>query len=120
MCCVQSVAQEIYKKIYDTREFKGRKTDTLVATCLYIACKVEGVPRSLKGMSAQPCVLFQNVYYFFQRFVKNWGRSVVMSDDVTRKSPNWLRLKHHRSVMATQGVRSLWYVLFYNVLLCVS
>jgi transcription initiation factor TFIIIB Brf1 subunit/transcription initiation factor TFIIB len=44
-------ANGIYKRL-DEKTIKNRSQDPILAACLYIACKQENIPRSLKGMFA--------------------------------------------------------------------
>ena len=42
-------ANEIYKKVEDQKSTRGRNQDALLAACLYIACRQEDKPRTVKG-----------------------------------------------------------------------
>ncbi|MBA0792689.1 hypothetical protein Gohar_017165 [Gossypium harknessii] len=41
-------ANEIYKKVEDQKSSRGRNQDALLAACLYIACRQEDKPRTVK------------------------------------------------------------------------
>ncbi|XP_020537406.1 transcription initiation factor IIB-2 isoform X2 [Jatropha curcas] len=41
-------ANEIYKKVEDQKPLKGRNQDAILAACLYIACRQENKPRTVK------------------------------------------------------------------------
>ncbi|XWS52554.1 hypothetical protein CRYUN_Cryun11dG0080800 [Craigia yunnanensis] len=41
-------ANEIYKTVEDQKPFKGRNQDAILAGCLYIACRQEDKPRTIK------------------------------------------------------------------------
>lgn len=43
-------ANEIYKKVEDLKSIKGRNQDAILAACLYIACRQEDRPRTVKGI----------------------------------------------------------------------
>jgi len=43
-------AQELYKKIVDSKELKNRKADALQAVCLFMSWKLLGVPRTIKEL----------------------------------------------------------------------
>jgi hypothetical protein len=43
-------ANEIYKKVEDQKSSRGRNQDALLAACLYIACRQEDKPRTVKGI----------------------------------------------------------------------
>jgi len=43
-------SNELYKQVDECKELKGRKTESVVTACLFIACRQAGVSRSLKEM----------------------------------------------------------------------
>lgn len=43
-------ANEIYKKVEDQKPLRGRNQDAILAACLYIACRQEDKPRTVKGL----------------------------------------------------------------------
>ncbi|KAJ3692779.1 hypothetical protein LUZ60_011874 [Juncus effusus] len=45
---IKDRANEIYKKLEDTKSIKGRNQDAILAAALYIACRQEGKPRTVK------------------------------------------------------------------------
>ncbi|MBA0642147.1 hypothetical protein Goklo_026590 [Gossypium klotzschianum] len=46
--CILDRANEIYKKVEDQKSSRGRNQDALLAACLYIACRQEDKPRTVK------------------------------------------------------------------------
>lgn len=46
----RTTAQEFYKQLEENKAIRGRNTEALIAACLYIACRMEGVPRTMKGL----------------------------------------------------------------------
>ncbi|CAK9183476.1 unnamed protein product [Ilex paraguariensis] len=48
--CIQRKdrANEIYKKVEDQKPLRGRNQDAILAACLYIACRQEDKPRTVK------------------------------------------------------------------------
>lgn len=48
----QDRANEIYKKVEDLKSVKGRNQDAIFAACIYIACRQEDKPRTVKGIFA--------------------------------------------------------------------
>lgn len=46
---LQDRASEIYKKVEDQKSSRGRNQDAILAACLYIACRQEDKPRTVKG-----------------------------------------------------------------------
>ncbi|WJZ94138.1 hypothetical protein VitviT2T_013023 [Vitis vinifera] len=45
---IKDRANEIYKKVEDQKSTRGRNQDALLAACLYIACRQEDKPRTVK------------------------------------------------------------------------
>jgi hypothetical protein len=46
---IKDRANEIYKKVEDLKSIRGRNQDAILAACLYIACRQEDRPRTVKG-----------------------------------------------------------------------
>jgi transcription initiation factor TFIIB len=44
-------AKNLYKKISDVKISRGENRQAIIASCVYIACKTQGVPRSIKEIS---------------------------------------------------------------------
>ena len=45
---IKDRANEIYKKVEDLKSIRGRNQDAILAACLYIACRQEDRPRTVK------------------------------------------------------------------------
>lgn len=45
---IKDQANEIYKKVEDQKPLRGRNLDAILAACLYIACRQEDKPRTVK------------------------------------------------------------------------
>ncbi|CAN6444079.1 unnamed protein product [Victoria cruziana] len=45
---IKDRANEIYKKVEDSKSIRGRNQDAILAACLYIACRQEDKPRTVK------------------------------------------------------------------------
>ena len=43
-------ANELYKKILESKAIRPRGSDTLIVTCIFMVCKSERVPRTIKEM----------------------------------------------------------------------
>lgn len=55
-------ANEIYKKVEDLKSIRGRNQDAILAACLYIACRQEDRPRTVKGI---PCLSIWMLWFRF-------------------------------------------------------
>nr|CAD1830502.1 unnamed protein product [Ananas comosus var. bracteatus] len=49
---IKDRANEIYKKVEDHKSSRGRNQDAIFAACLYIACRQEDKPRTIKEISS--------------------------------------------------------------------
>lgn len=45
---VVNTANKIFKQVYDSKQCRGRANETIASSCLYMACRQEGAPRTLK------------------------------------------------------------------------
>jgi transcription initiation factor TFIIIB Brf1 subunit/transcription initiation factor TFIIB len=64
-------ANEIFKKIEDLKSIRGRNQDAILAACLYIACRQEDRPRTVKGT-----ILFLEILDFLDIRIYNVEDSV--------------------------------------------
>ncbi|KAL0885909.1 hypothetical protein Bca101_009892 [Brassica carinata] len=46
---IKDRANEIFKRLEDQKSIRGRNQDVLLAACLYISCRQEDKPRTIKG-----------------------------------------------------------------------
>ncbi len=46
---LQDQANKFFKDVLDTKALKGKNSEAIAASCLYIACRKEQVPRTFKG-----------------------------------------------------------------------
>lgn len=47
---IRDRANELYRQIDDQKSMRGRTADGIIAASLYIACRLEQVPRTFKGI----------------------------------------------------------------------
>eukprot|EP00657_Telonema_sp_P-1_P003813 TRINITY_DN18931_c0_g1_i1.p1 TRINITY_DN18931_c0_g1~~TRINITY_DN18931_c0_g1_i1.p1 ORF type:complete len:206 (-),score=64.16 TRINITY_DN18931_c0_g1_i1:107-724(-) len=54
---IANTSKEYYAKVEKEKTLRGRSTEAIIAACVYIGCRMESVPRTLKeiaGQSAAP------------------------------------------------------------------
>ncbi|MES1922425.1 Transcription initiation factor IIB [Bonamia ostreae] len=71
---VKVITQSIFKQLFDLGEVKGRNKDNLIVACSYIACKLDGVPRTIKELCANSGMRRRDVgrsYLNIQRLQQN-------------------------------------------------
>jgi len=49
---IANTSKEYYSKVEKHKSLRGRSTEAIVAACVYIGCRMEGVPRTLKEIAA--------------------------------------------------------------------
>lgn len=45
---VQDIAKHLYKRADDTKSLKGKPVESIIAACIFIACRQQNVPRTIK------------------------------------------------------------------------
>ncbi|KAJ1964538.1 transcription initiation factor IIB [Dipsacomyces acuminosporus] len=49
---IGDVAKQLYKKVEDDNLQRGKNTDAIIAACIFLACRQEGVPRTFREICA--------------------------------------------------------------------
>ncbi len=90
---VNETAKHIYKLLDDARALKGKSQDSLVASCIFIACRQNNVPRSFREITELTRVpkkdigrTFKTVEKFLQEYnrknkIFNTGGFVVSNEE---------------------------------------
>ncbi|KAI3471697.1 hypothetical protein Pfo_028347 [Paulownia fortunei] len=102
-------ACHIYKKLYDQKSTRGKKVETLAAACIFIACRQEGISRTIKEICS---VLngatkreFTRAVDFIRKHLKvEMGESVQM---VTANTGDYLRRFCCKLGMSNEEVRTV-------------
>ncbi|KAJ1654586.1 transcription initiation factor IIB [Dispira simplex] len=45
---ISNTAKQIYKRVEDGKVLRGKPTESIIATCIFVACRNENVPRTFK------------------------------------------------------------------------
>ncbi|KAF9164907.1 transcription initiation factor IIB [Actinomortierella ambigua] len=49
---IVDVAKQLYKRVEDEKLLRGKPNESIIAACIFIACRQEGVPRTFKEVCA--------------------------------------------------------------------
>jgi transcription initiation factor TFIIB len=49
---VSDIAKQLYKKVEDSKQLKGKTIQSIIAACIFIACRKANVPRTFKEICA--------------------------------------------------------------------
>ncbi|EDO36932.1 predicted protein [Nematostella vectensis] len=69
-------ANQLFKQVHEQKSLKGRSNDTIASACLYIACRQEGVPRTLKEICAIGKISKKEIGRCFKLILKHLETSV--------------------------------------------
>jgi len=96
-------AQKFYKDFEEQKSLKGRQMETVIAASLYMACRKEGVPRTIKEVCAHTTVPKKDVgrcFKYMQRKLELKLEVPDVSKFMVRFTSN-LRLPNHICSVAT-------------------
>lgn len=69
-------ANSLFKQVHDGKTLKGRSNDAIASSCVYIACRQEGVPRTFKEICAVSKVSKKEIGRCFKLILKALETSV--------------------------------------------
>uniref|UniRef100_T1J7R1 Transcription initiation factor IIB n=1 Tax=Strigamia maritima TaxID=126957 RepID=T1J7R1_STRMM len=69
-------ANNLFKQVHDGKTLKGRSNDAIASSCLYIACRQEGVPRTFKEICAVSKISKKEIGRCFKLILKALETSV--------------------------------------------
>ncbi|XP_067119313.1 transcription initiation factor IIB-like, partial [Centruroides vittatus] len=69
-------ANYLFKQVYEGKMLKGRSMDAIATSCLYMACRQEGVPRTFKEICAVSKVSKKTIGCCFKLIMKALETSV--------------------------------------------
>ena len=87
---VAGYAKHLFKKVDDAKAFKGKSQDTIIAGCLFIACRQLGVPRTFREIFALTKVSKAEIGRIFKALEKFFDsenrKKKVMAEEAGGKS----------------------------------
>ncbi|KAI3471614.1 hypothetical protein Pfo_028264 [Paulownia fortunei] len=109
LATIKDGACHIYKKLYDQKSTRGKKVETLAAACIFIACRQEGISRTIKEICS---VLngatkreFTRAVDFIRKHLKEeMGESV---NKVTANTGDYLRRFCCKLGMSNEDIRTV-------------
>ncbi|PNX93208.1 transcription initiation factor IIB-like protein [Trifolium pratense] len=112
---IKDRANEIYKRVEDQKSSRGRNQDALLAACLYIACRQEDKPRTVKEIcsiangATKKEIGRAKEYIVKQLGLENGGQSVEMgtihAGDFMRRFCSNLGMNHQAIKAAQESVQ---------------
>ncbi|XP_055343012.1 transcription initiation factor IIB-like [Paramacrobiotus metropolitanus] len=71
-------ANVLFKQVYESKVLRGRSADAIASSCVYIACRKEGVPRTFKEICAISRVSKKEIGRCFKLILSTVGASVEL------------------------------------------
>ncbi|KAL3871840.1 hypothetical protein ACJMK2_039812 [Sinanodonta woodiana] len=71
-------ASTLFKQVQESKSLKGRSNDAVCAACMYIACRQEGVPRTLKEICAVSKISKKEIGRVFKLILKTLETNVEL------------------------------------------
>ena len=72
---ISDVAKQLYKRAEDEKFLRGKPTESVVAACIFIACRQEKVPRTFKEICALTRVPKKDIGRTFKVLMKVFGEN---------------------------------------------
>lgn len=100
-------AKQLFKKVEDEKILKGKTNDGIMAACIYMACRQEGVARSFKEISALTLVSKKDIGRCFKLLspLLETQVSTVSTEDFMARFCSYLNLNSEVQRCATQLAR---------------
>ncbi|XP_027173169.1 transcription initiation factor IIB-2 isoform X2 [Coffea eugenioides] len=111
---IKDRANEIYKKVEDQKSSRGRNQDAILAACLYIACRQEDKPRTVKEIcsvanGATKKEIGRAKEYIVKQLELEMGQSVEMgaihAGDFMRRFGSYLGMTNQAVKAAQEAVK---------------
>eukprot|EP00824_Muranothrix_gubernata_P003188 TRINITY_DN13912_c0_g1_i1.p1 TRINITY_DN13912_c0_g1~~TRINITY_DN13912_c0_g1_i1.p1 ORF type:complete len:330 (-),score=62.70 TRINITY_DN13912_c0_g1_i1:9-998(-) len=100
-------ANELYKEVDETKALRGRTTKSVIAACLYIACRCHGVPRTFNEICGATSANRKDIartYKFISKVLERNLHTISSEDFMVRFASN-LRLSPEVTNTATHIAR---------------
>ncbi|MCO5599491.1 hypothetical protein L7F22_053595 [Adiantum nelumboides] len=111
---IKDRANEIYKKVEDLKSIRGRNQDAILAACLYIACRQEDKPRTVKEIcsvanGASKKEIGRAKEFIVKQLEEEMGKSMEMgtihAGDFLRRFCSHLGMGNQSIKAATEAVK---------------
>lgn len=111
---IKDRANEIYKKVEDLKSIRGRNQDAILAACLYIACRQEDKPRTVKEIcsvanGASKKEIGRAKEFIVKQLEEEMGKSMEMgtihAGDFLRRFCSHLGMGNQSVKAATEAVK---------------
>ncbi|KAJ1969723.1 transcription initiation factor IIB [Dimargaris xerosporica] len=94
---ISDIAKQLYKRVEDEKILRGKSTESIVATCIFIACRQENVPRTFKEIYTYTRVPKREIGRCYRTLSKHLSTNVgaMYSEDLMSRFCSHLDLPMH-------------------------
>lgn len=98
--------KHLFKQVSDAGVFRGKSQPTIIAGCIFIACRQTNVPRTFREIHALTQVPKKEIGRIFKALEKFFGQIDEKNNKETQQPPSMLLLRFARDIMLTASFRS--------------
>jgi transcription initiation factor TFIIB len=99
---VATMAKQLYKLTTESKQFKGKLQDVIIAVCIFIACRQQNVGRSFKEITELTKVPTKELYRVFKEVEKFCEQSKAAWLRTNAPTANGSELAAYRNTNSTQ------------------
>ena len=91
---IADIAKQLYKRAEEEKLLRGKSTESIIAACIFIACRQENVPRTFKEICAITRVPKKEIGRCFKILISNFetGVGTMASEDLMSRFCSMLSL----------------------------
>ncbi|CAH1762382.1 3777_t:CDS:1 [Entrophospora sp. SA101] len=92
---IADVAKQLYRRAEEEKLLRGKSTESIIAACIFIACRKQNVPRTFKEIHAKTRVPKKDIGRCFKILTGTFETNVptMVSEDLMSRFCSMLRLK---------------------------
>lgn len=102
---VSNTAKQLYKLTAESKQFKGKPQDVIIAACIFIACRQQNVARSFKeitDLTRVPKKELGRVFKEVEKFFKQSKATLLRADTAAASAVKGSELAGYRNTNSTQ------------------
>jgi len=109
---IADIAKQLYKRVEEEKLLRGKSTESIIAACIFIACRQENVPRTFKEICAITRVPKKEIGRCFKTLIRTFETNVttMTSEDLMSRFCSMLSLPiqvQKAAVTLTQKTKEL-------------
>ncbi|CAG8608964.1 20692_t:CDS:2 [Racocetra persica] len=92
---IADIAKQLYKRVEEEKLLRGKSTESIIAACIFIACRQENVPRTFKEICAITRVPKKEIGRCFKTLIRTFETNVttMTSEDLMSRFCSRLHLR---------------------------